>query len=178
MMIRLTCGRVACSFAQCLLERTDGWLYLAFDDFVKRHYSRYAFEHIARIDVPTFMDPSVSQRLDAVSLRYGFCSVGRTIDSLLRSGCSILVLFTQVSVLVAILREQGIGSFLSLLTCLCHLVVCVLSQMELANSSLEGLGQYPATWGSASHARILDSVRGYDSKPRLCEDGRSQATRL
>ncbi|KAI0286209.1 P-loop containing nucleoside triphosphate hydrolase protein [Russula brevipes] len=105
MMIRLTCGRVACSFAQCLLERTDGWLYLAFDDFVKRHYSRYAFEHIARID-----------RLDAVSLRYGFCSVGRTIDSLLRSGCSILVLFTQVSVLVAILREQGIGSFLSLLT--------------------------------------------------------------
>jgi hypothetical protein len=92
--------------------------------------------------LPTFMDPSVSQRLDAVSLRYGFCSVGRTLDSLLRSGCSILVLLTQFSVLVTILREQGIGSFLSLLTCLCHLLVCVLSQMELANSSLEGLGRF------------------------------------
>lgn len=141
-MIQLTCGRVVCSLAQCILERMDGWLYLTFDDFVKRHYSRYAFEHVARVDVPTFIDPAVSQRLDAVSLRYGFCSIGRTLDSLLRSGCSILVLFTQVSVLVTILREQGIGSFLSLLTCLCHLVVCALAQTELANSSLDGLGQF------------------------------------
>ena len=134
------CGRVACSLAQCVLERVDGWLYLAFDDFVKRHYSRFAFEHIARIDVPTFMDPSISQQLDAVSLRYGFCSVGRTLDSLLRSGCNIIVLFTQVSVLVAILREQGMGTTLGFLTCLCHLVVCALTQAELSNSSLEGLG--------------------------------------
>ena len=140
--IRLTCGRVACSLSQCILERTDGWLYLAFDDLVKRHYSRYAFEHVARMDVPTFTDPTVSQRLDAASLRYGFSSIGRTLDSLLRSGCSILVLFTQVSVLVAILREQGIGSFLSLLTCLCHLVICILAQTELANSSLDGLGRF------------------------------------
>jgi hypothetical protein len=177
-MIQLTCGRVACSFAQCLLERVDGWLYLAFDDYVKNHYSRYAFEHVARIDVPTFIDPSVSQRLDAVSLRYGFCSVGRTLDSLLRSGCSILVLLTQVSVLVTILREQGIGSFLSLLTCLCHLVVCVLSQTELANTSLEGLGPCSANCsGSVSHLRILYSIRSHDSEPRLREDGRTQTTR-
>ena len=74
----------------------DGWLYLAFDDIVKHHYSRYAFQHVACIDMPTFMDPSVSQRLDAVSLIYGFCSVGRTLDGLLCSGCSILVLFSQL----------------------------------------------------------------------------------
>jgi hypothetical protein len=159
-MIQLTCGRVACSFAQCILERMDGWLYLAFDNFVKRHYSRYAFKHVARIDVPTFMDPTVSQRLDAVSLRYGFCSIGRTLDGLLRSGCSILVLFTQVSVLVTILREQGIGSTLSLMTCLCHLVVCILAQTELSNSSLEGLGWFILylhviflTLGSRQHMR-------------------------
>ena len=178
MMIRLTCGRVACSFVQCLLERMDGWLYLVFDASVKNHYSHFAFEHVARIDVPTFMDPSVSQRLDAVSLRYGFCSVGPTLDSLLRSGCSILVLLTQISVLVPILREQGIGSFLSLLTCLCHLVVCVLSQMELANSSLEGLGRVSTNGsGSVSYRRIFNSIRSHDSKPGLCEDGRTQATR-
>ncbi|KAH9020454.1 hypothetical protein EDB85DRAFT_2153064 [Lactarius pseudohatsudake] len=53
--------------------------------YVKHHYSRYAFKHVARIDVPTFMDPSVSQRLDAVSPRYDFCMVGRTLDSLLRA---------------------------------------------------------------------------------------------
>jgi hypothetical protein len=145
LLIQLTCGRVVCSLVQSLLERIDGWLYLDFDDFVKRHYSNYAFKHIARIDLPTFMDPSVSQQLDAVSLRYGFCSVGRTLDSLLHSGCSILVLFTQVGVLVTILREQGISSTLSLLTCLCHLAVCIFSQMELANSSLEGLCQFSAT---------------------------------
>jgi hypothetical protein len=178
LMIRLTCGRLACSFVQCLLERVDGWLYLAFDDFVKHHYSRYAFEHVARIDVPTLTDPSVSQRLDAVSLRYGFCSVGRTLDSLLRSGCSILVLLTQVSVLVTILREQGIGSFLSLVTCLCHLVVCILSQTELANSSLEGLGQVSAnSSGSVSYPRITYSIRSHNSKSGLREDGRSQAAR-
>ena len=145
MLIQLTCGRVTCSLVQNLLERIDAWLYLDFDDFVKRHYSHYAFKHIARIDLPTFMDPSVSQQLEAVSLRYGFCSVGRTLDSLLRSGCSIVVLFTQVSVLVTILREQGINSYLSFLTCLCHLVVCILSQMELASSSLDGLCQFSAT---------------------------------
>ncbi len=131
---------MVCSLARCLLERVDGWLYLAFDDFVKRHYSQYAFEHVARIDVPTFMDPSVSQRLDAVSLRYGYCTVGRTLDSLLRSGCSIIVLFTQISVLVTILQEQGMGSTLGFLTCLCHLIVCTLTQVELSNSSLDGLG--------------------------------------
>ena len=145
LLIQLTCGRVVCSLIQTLLERMDGWLYLEFDEFVKHHYSRYAFKHVARIDLPTFMDPSVSQQLDAVSLRYGFCSVGRTLDSLLHSGCSILVLFTQLGVLVTILREQGISSSLSLLTCLCHLVVCVLSQMELANSNLDGLCQFSAT---------------------------------
>ncbi|KAI0297498.1 P-loop containing nucleoside triphosphate hydrolase protein [Multifurca ochricompacta] len=153
MMIQLTCGRVACSLTQCLLERIDGWLYLAFDDFVKRHYSQYAFEHVARIDVPTFMDPTASQRLDAVSLRYGFCPVGRTVDSLLRSGCSILVLFTQVHVLVAILHEQGIGSHLSFLTCLCHLAVCLLTQMELTNSSLEGLA-YAATTRNQDYVKM------------------------
>ena len=147
MLIQLTCGRVVCSLVQNLLERIGGWLYLDFDDFVKRHYSHYAFKHIrvARIDLPAFMDPSVSQKLEAVSLRYGFCSVGRTLDSLLRSGCSIIVLFTQVSVLVTILREQGINSNLSFLTCLCHLVVCILSQTELASSSLDGLCQFSAT---------------------------------
>ncbi|KAH9064974.1 HlyB/MsbA family ABC transporter [Lactarius vividus] len=152
-LIRLMCGRVACSLAQCLFERIDGWLYLAFDDFAKRHYSRYAFEHVARIDVPTFMDPSVSQRLDAVSLRYGFCTVGRTLDSLLRSGCSIVVLFTQISVLVAILREQGMGTTLGFLTCLCHLVVCALTQMELSNSSLEGLA-YAATTRNEDYVKM------------------------
>jgi hypothetical protein len=176
-MVQLTCGRVACSFAQCLLERVDGWLYLAFDDFVKNHYSRYAFKHVARIDVPTFMDPSVSQRLDAVSLRYGYCSVGRTLDSLLRSGCSILVLFTQFSVLVTILREQGISSRLSLLTCLCHLVVCFLTQRELANSSLDGFGQFSAGLRSAPLTRIPNSICSHNSKPGLCENGRSEPTR-
>jgi hypothetical protein len=169
---------VACSFAQCLLERTDGRLYLAFDDFVKRHYSRYALEHIARIDVWTrrYLSDWTQYRLDMVfALSGGLSTACCVVDVAFlcfspKSACSS----------VAILREQGIGSFLGLLTCLCHLVVCVLSRIELANSSLEGLGQYPATstWGSASHARILDSARGYDSKPRLCEDGRSQATRL
>src|SRR5260370_12781742 len=95
MLIQLTCGRVVCSLVQSLLERIDGRLYLDFDDFVKRHYSRYAFKHVARIDLPTFMDPSLSQQLEAVSLRYGFCSVGRTLDSLLRSPSPIFVLFTQ-----------------------------------------------------------------------------------
>lgn len=169
-------GRVACSLVQCLLERVDGWLYLAFDDFVKRHYSRYAFKHVARIDVPTFMDPSVSQRLDAVSLRYGFCTVGRTLDSLLRSGCSIIVLFTQIGVLVAILREQGMGTTLGFLICLCHLVVCALTQMELSNSSLEGLGLSIPQYGVASHLHIFCSICRHNPKRGLCQDGRSQAT--
>ena len=117
-LVRLMFGRVACSLVQCVLERVDGWLYLAFDDLVKRHYSLFAFKHVARIDVPTFMDPLVSQQLDAVSLRYGFCTAGRTLDNLLRSGCSIIVLCTQVSVLAGILREQGMGTTLGFLTCL------------------------------------------------------------
>ena len=175
-MIRLTCGRVACSFVQCLLERIDGWLYLAFDDFVKHHYSRYAFEHVARIDVPTLVDPSVSQRLNAVSLRYGHCSAGRTLESLLRSGCSILVLLTQFSVLLTILREQGLGSSLSLLTCLCHLFVCFLSQMELANRSLEGRGRFLLMiWGPISHRRVGYSICSHDSESGLREDGRTEA---
>lgn len=153
MLIQLTCGRVVCSLVQNLLERIDGWLYLDFDDFVKRHYSHYAFKHIARIDLPTFTDPSVSQQLEAVSLRYGFCSVGRTLDGLLRSGCSILVLLTQVSVLVTVLHEQGISSYLSFLTCLCHLVVCILSQMELASGSLDGLS-YAATTRNQDYVKM------------------------
>ncbi|KAI0257854.1 P-loop containing nucleoside triphosphate hydrolase protein [Gloeopeniophorella convolvens] len=143
-VVLLACGRVACSLAHCLLERADGWLYLAFDDFVKRYYAQYAFEHIARVDLPTFMDPLVSQQLNAVSLRYGFCSVGRTIDNLLRSGCNVFVLFAQVSVLLTILHEQRIGVVLSLATCFCHLVICILSQKEISHSNLDGLS-YAAT---------------------------------
>ena len=162
MMIRFTCGRVARSSVRCLLERIDGWPCLAFDGFVKHHYSRHAFEHVARIDLPTFMDPSVSQPLDTVSLKYGFCSVGRTIDSLLRSGCSILVLLTQISVLVTIPREQGIGSFLSLLPCLRYLVVCALSQMELGGTlsvSANDLETNPSLSCSLQHMRPRLGIR-------------------
>jgi len=138
MLIQLTCGRVVCSLVQSLLERIDRRLRLVFRDTARRHYSHYAFKHAARIDLPTFMDPSVSQQLNAVSLRYEFCTSLPPLDGLLHSVRSILALFTQVSVLVTILREQGISSPLSLLTCLCHLVVWVLSKMGPADS-LEGL---------------------------------------
>ncbi|KAI0249613.1 hypothetical protein BJV78DRAFT_1226134 [Lactifluus subvellereus] len=59
-MILLTCSRVACALTQHILERLDGRLNLAFDGFIKRYYSRYAFEHVARMDVPTFGDPNLS----------------------------------------------------------------------------------------------------------------------
>ena len=111
----------------------------AFDDFVKRHRSLFAFKHVKCMDIPTFMDPSVSHRSDFVSLIYDFCTVGRTLDSDLRSGCNIIVLLTQVSVLIATLREQGMSTTLAFLACLSQLVVCALTQMKPSNSSLEGL---------------------------------------
>jgi hypothetical protein len=146
----------------------DGRLYLDFDQHVKHHYSRYAFEHVARLDLPTFMDPSVSQQLDAVSLRYGFCSVGRTLDSILHSGCSILMLIAQVGVLVTILREQGFNSSLSLSTCLCHLAVCIL---ELANSGLDGCCRFFPLLEQSNFLTSPNSVRSHDSKPGLRGDG-------
>jgi len=131
-----------------------------------------------RIDLPTFMDPSVSQRPDTVSLKYGFCPVWRTLDSLLRSGCTILVLLMHFRVLITIPREQGIGPFLSLLPCICHLVVCVLSQMELANSSLEGLGRFLLMiWRLTSHCHVGYSICGHDPESGLREDGTTEAAR-
>jgi hypothetical protein len=120
---------------------------------IKRHYSVHTFHALARLDVPTFEDPLVSQQIDAVLPDAG----GRrtipwtAISAVFSVGSTVVHMLSQSFVLVGVLRKQQDGMLLAGLSALGHLF-----QLNANSWGLMNRAYLPATGGGRLHVIIYN----------------------
>ena len=91
---------------------------------------------MARLDVPTWEDPVVSEQVDA-TLPTGRSSIAWTaVNSLVGVGSVLVKLLSQVTVLISVLREQRDGPLLAIL-CFAEQIL-MLFKSEPMNSATGG----------------------------------------
>ncbi|KAI9437631.1 HlyB/MsbA family ABC transporter [Lactarius indigo] len=109
-------GRALCTAAEHALSCASGGVTTALNARARQFYSGRIFHSMARLDVPTWDDPSVSSQIKALQpWMPGTGSVALTaIMTLVETGSAFLRMFSESAVLFRVLREQEDGSSLVL----------------------------------------------------------------
>ncbi|KAI5120220.1 hypothetical protein M0805_000035 [Coniferiporia weirii] len=120
-LIRVAAARISVAIVKRILSHTKSRTMMLLDQRIKAHYAGYIFEAYARLDVPTFEDPTVQRQLDDVS--GGRTSVAwDTVQMLTNTLSTLLLLVSQVSVLLKVLQDQRDGTIIALLSFLSPLL--------------------------------------------------------
>jgi hypothetical protein len=115
-LIRIAGGRVLCAAAEQILESASWKVSTSLNGRIRRFYSVHIFHSVARLDVPTWDDPVVSAQIESVIPKDRNTIAWAAITSLVQTGSTFVRLFSQTAVLMSVLREQGDGLLLSLLS--------------------------------------------------------------
>jgi hypothetical protein len=117
-LIRIAGGRVLCAAAEQILESASWKVSTSLNGRIRRFYSAYIFHSVARLDVPTWDDPVVSAQIESVIPKVSNTNTiaWAAITSLVQTVSTFVRLFSQTAVLMGVLREQGDGLLLSLLS--------------------------------------------------------------
>lgn len=117
LLIQVAGGRVACTIITRILRYCTGRVQLPLNKRIKQHYSAHIFHAMARLDSPTFDDPAIQRQMEAAWSTSGRSSVcWDTVEMALGVMSTLIRLFSQVSVLVAVLRDQRDGPLLAVLS--------------------------------------------------------------
>ncbi|KAK1232133.1 hypothetical protein PQX77_004734 [Marasmius sp. AFHP31] len=117
LLLRIAMGRVLCSIFTIILDWGKGKTSRPLNLLIKRHYSGYMFQTMARLDLPTFEDSSIQRQLEEVFTPDSRNSVVWNVVSLaIRLSTTTLRVASQLSVLVAVLRNQRDGPLLAVLS--------------------------------------------------------------
>lgn len=110
-------GRVMCTMVSRILNYGKSRVQLPLNKRIKQHYSTHIFESMSRLDVPTFDDPAVQRQLEAAWSSSGRSSVcWETLQIFMSLMSTVIKLFSQMSVLIAVLRDQRDGPLLAVLS--------------------------------------------------------------
>ncbi|EIW86264.1 P-loop containing nucleoside triphosphate hydrolase protein [Coniophora puteana RWD-64-598 SS2] len=116
-LIHVAGGRVACTIASRLLSYGRSRLGLPLNSRIRQHYSTHIFHSMARLDVPTFSDSAVQRQLESAwSTSYRSSVAWETIQMTSAVMTTSLRLISQMSVLVAVLRDQRDGPLLAIMS--------------------------------------------------------------
>ncbi|KZP30394.1 P-loop containing nucleoside triphosphate hydrolase protein [Athelia psychrophila] len=117
LLMRVAAGRVMCTVASRVLSFGRNRVQLPLNKRIKQHYSTHIFQSMSRLDVPTFDDPAVQRQLEAATSSSGRSSVcWDTLQTFMHVMSTVIKLFSQMSVLVAVLRDQRDGPLLAVLS--------------------------------------------------------------
>ncbi|ETW78359.1 ABC transporter [Heterobasidion irregulare TC 32-1] len=132
-LIRIAGGHVLASLISRILGNFRQRLTAILNGRIRRYYSVHTFHAMARLDVPTWEDPVVSEQVDA-TLPTSRSSIAWTaVNSLVGVGSVLVKLLSQVTVLISVLREQRDGPLLAIL-CFAEQIL-VLFKSEPMNSA-------------------------------------------
>ena len=111
-------GRALCTAAECTLGYASEKVSKALDVRTQQLYSRRIFRSMARLDVPTWDDPAVSSHIDGLRPDYSHADTvaWTAIMSLVKTGSAFLRMLSEALVLFRVLREQGGGTLLVLVS--------------------------------------------------------------
>lgn len=117
LLIRVAGGRVACTIASRVISHCQSQVQIPLNKRIKQYYSTHIFHSMARLDVPTFDDPAVQRQLESAWSTSGRSSVcWETVQMFSGVISTVIRLFSQVSVLVAVLHDQRDGALLTILS--------------------------------------------------------------
>ncbi|KAH9174040.1 HlyB/MsbA family ABC transporter [Lactarius sanguifluus] len=114
LLFRVAGGRALCTVVEHALGYASGKVATALGARTRQFYSGRVFHSMARLDVPTWDDPSVSSQIKTLQPRIPDTdSVALTaVMTLVETGSAFLRMFSEGAVLFRVLREQGDGSLL------------------------------------------------------------------
>ena len=116
LLIKIAGGRALCAAAEHLLDDASWRVSTALNGRIKRFYSPHIFRSMARLDVPTWDDPVVASRIEAVLPRDSTNIAWAAITAIVQTGSTFLSFFSQTAVLMGVLRGQKDGFLLSMLS--------------------------------------------------------------
>ncbi|KAH9054293.1 HlyB/MsbA family ABC transporter [Lactarius vividus] len=157
LLFRVAGGRALCTAAEHALGYASERVTTALSARVQQFYSGRIFRSMARLDVPTWDDPSVSSQIKALQPRIsGTESVALTaVMTLVETGSAFLRMFSEGGVLFRVLREQGDGSLLVLAS----LASEALSYFAFRSSSIRSLG---SAWAAITRNNDYVKMEGLD----------------
>ena len=111
-------GRALCTAAENVLDYSSAKVTTSLNARSRKLYSGRIFRSMARLDVPTWDDPAVSSQIDALSPRMPDTETVAwgAIMTLVETGSAFLRMFSEAAVLLRVLRVQGGGSLLVLVS--------------------------------------------------------------
>ncbi|KAH9069746.1 HlyB/MsbA family ABC transporter [Lactarius deliciosus] len=116
LLFRVAGGRALCTVFEHALGYASGKVTTALGARTRQFYSGRVFHSMARLDVPTWDDPSVSSQIKALQPQPrnpDTESVALSaVMTLVETGSAFLRMFSEGAVLFRVLREQGDGSLL------------------------------------------------------------------
>ena len=124
LLTKIACGRVFCAAAEQILDAASWKVATALNGRIRRFYSTHIFHSVARLDVPTWDDPVVSAQIEAIIPKDSNSIAWGAITSIVQTGSTLVNLFSQTAVLVAVLREQRDGSLLSMISFAGEAIMC------------------------------------------------------
>ena len=167
-------GRALCTTAEHVLGYASEKVSTALDARSRQLYSGRIFRSMARLDVPTWDDPAISSQISG--LRPDFPNTETVawtaIMSLVETGSAFLRMFSEAAVLFRVLREQGDGSLLVLVSLASEAV------SHLAFSGGFNLGESTRdipSLVSLQRTRLFFSLGCRHSQSRLHQNGGTQS---
>ncbi|KAJ3719796.1 P-loop containing nucleoside triphosphate hydrolase protein [Lentinula raphanica] len=117
LLLRVASSRVACSIADLILQHLSKIISRPLNARIKRYYTVHMFHVLARLDVPTYDDPLVQRQLEqAFPTNSRQSVIWRTVVGVIHMGSTTIMLVSQLSVLLNVLRNQRDGSLLAFLS--------------------------------------------------------------
>ncbi|CCL99959.1 uncharacterized protein FIBRA_01984 [Fibroporia radiculosa] len=113
LLMRISFGRIGCAIVIRLLSFAKSAISYPLIARLKQHYSVHLFHARARLDLPTFEDHAVQRQLEAASASSRGGIAWDTFSMVSSAVMSAVQIITQLSVLMAILREQLDGPLLA-----------------------------------------------------------------
>ena len=109
-------GRTLCKAAEHLLYYVSWKLDTAIETRSRKIYWGRIFRSMARLDVPTWNDPTVSSHISSLSTRSTDPDTvaWSAIKSIVKMGGALLRMFSEAAVLFRVLQEQGDGTLVVL----------------------------------------------------------------
>lgn len=117
-------GRALCTAAAHALSYASGKVTAALDARSRQLYTKRIFRSMIRLDVPTWDDPAAASQINGLRPKYpGTDTVAwSAITTLVATGSAFLRMFSEAAVLFRVLREQGDGSLLVIVSLASELV--------------------------------------------------------
>jgi hypothetical protein len=106
LLVRVAAGRIACSIGSKLIDSLCTRIYDPVRRRVGLYYRIRAFRATARLDLPTFEDPSVQRQLEATHISHRSSVAMDAIVSIINLWSTFVEAVSQITVLRGVLQEQ------------------------------------------------------------------------